>query len=62
MMVDYAARKCKKHPRYKGLREPRSDCEDCLDIYFVDGIEDPPTTIEDTMESFDKDIGEGDPT
>lgn len=27
-------RKCKKHPRYKGLRKPLVACEACWLIYF----------------------------
>jgi len=34
--------KCEKHPRYRGLRKPRSDCKGCWDLYrVVSGIEKP---------------------
>lgn len=26
--------KCKKHPKYKGKRFPRSKCKKCLDIWW----------------------------
>lgn len=26
--------KCEKHPKYKGRKEPKSQCVDCLNIYF----------------------------
>lgn len=26
--------KCKKHPKYKGLRKPTSGCETCWAIYL----------------------------
>lgn len=25
--------KCEKHPRYKAIRQPRVDCDDCWEIY-----------------------------
>jgi hypothetical protein len=25
--------RCKKHPKYKGLRRPRVDCADCRTLY-----------------------------
>ncbi|KKM91217.1 hypothetical protein LCGC14_1230800 [marine sediment metagenome] len=28
--------KCKKHPRYKGIREPRTECLDCWKIHEAD--------------------------
>jgi len=27
--------KCSKHPRYKGLMNPRIDCEACREIYNI---------------------------
>ena len=27
--------KCEKHPKYKGKRKPKYECETCLTMYFT---------------------------
>ena len=27
--------KCKKHPKYKGIRKPRVKCAECEHIYYM---------------------------
>ena len=30
--------KCKKHPKYKGIKQPKYECEDCFVLYFIFGL------------------------
>jgi hypothetical protein len=31
-------KKCRKHPKYKGILEPRVDCNECWEIYNIEEL------------------------